>query len=511
MDQIKPFGEESGEHEVAVYKEAYHRFFFREVPFLDACLDTETYMIIGRRGSGKTSISNFYGFQDQIKNASCIDVNEPEVYTDVLSKISVDSGVFQEDLLVTKMVKVWQYAFWTMVFGHYQDDDPAIKSMALTAQNPQKSPAHLIRLALEALLEKFVNNKAVDFATAMEAYFKDRVFEKAVEAVVEISARKPLIIAMDSLERYDVENDGLMSATSALIQFASDFNLRYAHKGLHLKVFVSAEVYPTLREKWITNLTKFVRRPLLLHWRPKDLARLICWRLAKYLESDPAFQEIRLPDVDWDDFKDVKKKVWETFFGREIQNGGGTREHSFPYLLRHTQLRPRQIVVLCNDIALKALQEGNFPFFSNANLVSQTRRVELDLADEVIGSYAKAYKNIGEILDALTAMPALFKGNELDKVAHRTKHAWPYGTYSVSKFRRLVTELGIVGMVRSRDEQSRIIQADFEYAQSNRLFLPHDAECVIHPMFFRKFNIRNTRDYIIYPFPDHPDFQELGE
>ena len=77
----------------------------------------------------------------------------------------------------------------------------------------------------------------------------------------------------------------MMRATAALVQCASHFNLTMAQHGIHLKVFLSAEVFPALAETVITNPIKYVRRPIHLHWRPKDLIRLVCWRYFQHLRQ----------------------------------------------------------------------------------------------------------------------------------------------------------------------------------------------------------------------------------
>jgi len=109
----------------------------------------------------------------------------------------------------------------------------------------------------------------------------------------------------------------------------------------------------------------------------------------------------------------------------------------------------------------------------------------------------------------------VFKGNWLDIIAKKTASEWnQYNQeYSSHNFRTLVAELGIVGRIRSKSklEGYSLIEADFEYFQRNRLMLQNDDECVIHPMFYKKFNIKIDKSLIIYPFPDHPEFDKLKE
>ena len=61
----------------------------------------------------------------------------------------------------------------------------------------------------------------------------------------------------------------MMTVTSSLIQCANSFNISYANKGIHVKSFVSAEIFPYIKESAITNTTKFIRHPLYLKMAPK--------------------------------------------------------------------------------------------------------------------------------------------------------------------------------------------------------------------------------------------------
>jgi len=71
-----PFGEVSCEQELLVLREDYANYFYDQSRFNKESLDPETYLIIGRRGSGKTSLTKYFGFQDRISNAKNIDVDE---------------------------------------------------------------------------------------------------------------------------------------------------------------------------------------------------------------------------------------------------------------------------------------------------------------------------------------------------------------------------------------------------------------------------------------------------
>jgi hypothetical protein len=267
-----------------------------------------------------------------------------------------------------------------------------------------------------------------------------------------------------------------------------------------------AEIFPYLKEEVSLNPLKFIHDEIYLQWRPKDLMRLISWRYDRYLKQN----NLLIPSigkVDWDNHHDVLKEKWEPYWGRKLQTRQGLIEETFPFVLRHTQLRPRQLIVLCNSVARHAQEGDSFPKFGPDSIIEGIQRAEKRLAEEVMNSYSSVYPGAARIAEALSGLPLIFKGNELDKRAPQTASQWPPGEYSSYAFRQFVSELGIVGRVRNVSEKTGIVEADFEYAGDSRISLLVNDQCVIHPMFYKKLNIRMTRNLCVYPFPDHEEFK----
>ncbi|MEL6901754.1 MAG: hypothetical protein AAFP07_12440, partial [Cyanobacteria bacterium J06606_4] len=201
------------------------------------------------------------------------------------------------------------------------------------------------------------------------------------------------------------------------------------------------------------------------------------------------------------------EKMWYPYFGRSLRNEHGLPERTFPYVLRHTQMRPRQLIVLCNAIARRATEKGSFPRFHPQSIVAAVHNRQVSLAEEVINSYSSVYPRVGRILEALSGLPMVFRGNLLDKRAPLTASEWIQSDYSPHSFRQLTAELGIIGRVRHINPQAGYAEADFEYSTESRLPLLTDNTCAIHPMFYRKLSVRYDQKIRVYPFPDHEDFK----
>ena len=196
------------------------------------------------------------------------------------------------------------------------------------------------------------------------------------------------MFALIPREQYSINSIYEMQITAALIQCASDFNENYSANGLHLKVCIADEIFPYLRGEYIPNPIKHIRDELYLYWKPKDLLRLLCWRLFKFLEES-GNTKLKESDVDWESYKDIYGKIWKVYFGEKLTNRRGREENTFPYILRHTHLRPRQVVYICNKIAKISMRKKEFPYFSPQAIVQGVYNSEIALADSIINAYSK--------------------------------------------------------------------------------------------------------------------------
>lgn len=505
-----PFGENSCEREKAVLKDAYPKYYFENMHFGKSALSRQTYLIVGRRGAGKSSLIESFSFHNKRRHIRCIDINEPEIYQVVLEKVA---RVLQEssDFPMPRIRLLWEYVVWALIFKEYSDKENVIHAADLLDYREEKktTPSRIILKVIQSLMSRFTGiskNEIEDILDDIKDKISSEVFERARKSVLEYSKQEPAVIAIDSIEDYPVSNNAMMSSIASLIEFASDFNLHYSHHGLYLKVFVSAEVYPHLLTSVISNPLKFVSDPLFLHWRPKDLLRFIGWRWYMYLKDTG--QVDRDFEVDFDKPQQILQQLWTPYFGSELNNASGYTEPSFPYILRHTQLRPRQLVIICNKLFNISKDSHFMPHVTGEAIREAITSVEFDLANEIVNAYKKIYENADRILDALTGLPMMFKGKDLDRVARRTISQWPNQDYSSYNFRAIVAELGIVGKIRHYDARTGVIAADFEFCQRGRLAITESDDCVFHPLFFKKFNVRMTiPNAIVYPFPDHPDYE----
>jgi hypothetical protein len=502
--RFSPFGEADCESEVKLLRADYSSYFFYHTRFNDQALDPNVFLIVGRRGSGKTALGQFFSFQKRLEGAIAIDVDEPAAFEKVLEDISLKAPHSRE-VAIPRIAKIWHLVVWSVIFYELKELDPRIRNACIFGTR-QGQLSTFIRHCLKALLDRMVKSEN-DLLDELESILADGRVRTGMAAVLEIARDRPVIVAFDTLENYAVHDQTMMRVMAALISCGAEFNRDFAHLGVHIKIFAMAEVFPHLKEEVILNPLKSVRHEVYMHWRPKELMRLISWRLFNYLQA----LDLLLPEsraVNWDDSTDVLEKMWYPYFGQSLRNEQDLPERTFPYILRHTQMRPRQLIVLCNAIAQQAMFKGTFPRFHPSSIIDAVQARQTLLAEEVINSYSSVYPKVGRILEALSGLPMVFQGNQLDKRAPITASEWAYGDYSPHSFRQLVSELGIVGRVRHHNPQAGYAEADFEYSYESRLPLLSEHTCAIHPMFYRKLTISYDQKVRVYPFPDHADFND---
>lgn len=502
-----PFGEICFEDEFKILGPAYKTYYFTHVPFTASALNPDVYLIVGRRGVGKSSLAHFFTFQEAIPKAKCIDVDEPVVYQDVLSRIA-DLAAASDEIAIPQIVKLWEVVIWNLAFEEYREKSAEIES-ACIVHGKKGSVSGFIHRLIKHVLSLLGQDSNGSLAEEAAKLLESEAAVAAQKATLALLKEEPLIVAIDTLEHYDTENHPMMRATAALIEASKLFNTSYSSRGLHIKTFVTAEVFPHLSEAFVSNFSKYVRDEIYMHWRPKDLMRLLCWRFFCYAQQKGSTVIDTSVQVDWDKHMDVFEKVWRPLFGEWLENGNNVRERTFPYLLRHSQNRPRQLIEICNALAKASHGPDGITRFRPEVIVETVKALETKLATEVINSYSKIYRNVGQIADALMGLPMIFQGKLLDQCAPKAASMWPQGQYSPYKFRQLVSELGIVGRIRTRDEKSKIIAADFEYFIESRLPIMDSDACVIHPMFYVRLNTRTDAGYRIYPFPDKAGYREV--
>ncbi len=86
--ELETFGEPACESEVTRLDGHYSKYYFHHTEFTNLATDPRSYLFIGRRGSGKTALTQYFYFQKKLPRAINIDIDEPAAFQGVLDKIA---------------------------------------------------------------------------------------------------------------------------------------------------------------------------------------------------------------------------------------------------------------------------------------------------------------------------------------------------------------------------------------------------------------------------------------
>ena len=194
--------------------------------------------------------------------------------------------------------------------------------------------------------------------------------------------------------------------------------------------------------------------------------------------------------------RDGAFKFFKTIFEDSIENRRGHIEDTVIYLLRHTQLLPRQMIWYLNSaIQLALADDKNYDLtkLESHYIKDAIKSKEEMCATEVIDSYRAIFPEGPSIMDHLNNFPFIATYDELRKnwASFGAKKVlakydeFPEVVVEADRFIRFLIEAGVIGRVEdsSRENESGYINAVYEYTLPQKLRLNSKDYFAIHPMF----------------------------
>ncbi len=512
-----PFGSAACELELSSDQPNYSSdVFLAETDYAKKAIRPEVFLIRGRRGSGKTALAAYFKFGRPIQNSTCLVITQESVFAELNDFIAANRLSTDQEFDRTKISDLCKAIMWSMIFDHVGEDMPDLKDQLpklgwyVTVQDTNS--------VLHSVLRRKSSQHAIQNDIA--EHFNSNEFERCRQAVLQYCKTRPIVFAFDTAEHYAVNDPKEMRVVAAFIDFAASFAQLYSRYGIYLKLFVADESFPQIHDRFSANTVKRVdlsRNAVFLSWRPKELLRVICYRYQRFLEQNRA-GVFRSNEIDWSSSKDVFEKAWLPYFGPNLNSRCGNEERTLAYVLRHTQLRPRQLIVLANEIAReqRVLTRDARPTFESEAVRRGVSVAETELAVEVLNAYTKVYGDsvVSIVREGLQSTPLVHIGAELHRAAHRSASRWPKdsysgeSTYSREQFVEIVKQLGIVGIVRADEskasdhESRKYYLVDFQYFVPHELFFSEHDRLAIHPMFCELLRVHAGQGGpIVLPFP----------
>lgn len=471
---------------------------------------THPRMIIGRKGSGKTSVlrhtqqSNKYKIVHRVSTSDmivqCIDTlfKDP---TDLHSVSAEYSGKIWGQMintsLMAEILKKDKLYNFPNIERYFEVSDLISEKrgkniFSLLRSIPNNDMGGSFGSLLNSIISAILHVRG---ETGLE-------YESAVSEMDKylLNSGVNCVVILDSVEQYPLSDHQFDAVLKGLLRCAGAYGGRHRD----IRIGIPAELYFDLRSK-SASISKDFDKAMVLHWSPMELLRIIAWRYLVFLSAYDRERLAQFSNIDLADRANVHQ-VLADFLPEEIQNRSGKREFSIAYVLRHTQLLPRQMIKIFNEAF--STSRPNAPRASHEvtnSLITSVRILESQFCEEICNAFNMKYPYAEALCKTcLPSLPRFFSESYLEKV-YREKgkkvlqHYSHVGEVGFGHFRETLFEIGAIGRVK--DKSGIYADAEFEYALPGRLYASDLDELCMHPTFSGTYetNTNRSSEHFVYP------------
>jgi hypothetical protein len=465
--------------------------------------------IVGRRGSGKTTLllaSTGFGSQPNLR------LHESAILSglkDLIQSVERD----YRSLSLEDSVDIWQLVF-TVCGATYLSaesrDSPeriqmheAIGALEIACGYHLSGPTEVVNATLDLVLSK-ARSEGVQGSfkgwldrIALADVTMRRLRELVDEDLKRVAWR--LTVLIDSLDEMNRRPTYYALALSPLLCILGrQARLRPPLHGIYIRCCFPSEMMPVL-DDISDNPNKDFNGICYIQWHTSELLQVVDSRL-----------DI-LATVLADDGDDALRRRLQTLTSltprdrvcgllpETVHNLAGSEEETLPYLYRHTQLLPRQLLKLLSSLfrgrdRIERLSRTGRALESD--ILGAVLRTEAELVTEVLTAHKATFQSGRQILDDLVPnLPSTFAVAELQGL-YESLGLRRYAT-SFEEFRHILIGMGVVGRVERETE--RYIRGEFAYTFPSGFNPAEDDQLCLHPMFSRHQGRRPSARKPIYP------------
>lgn len=450
-------------------------------------------LIVGRRGSGKTALLR----SELLRGSFAIVLELPAA--DSFQQVVKTIQEFPVRVSAAESVsKVWHFILWGALMHEiatkYPDDSRGIRAYLDGLQLPASDdPYVFMREALRKVRHYAKQNTDGDAIDAAYDFIKSLRFsnvsfaEAQEDALACLRKHGPAIILMDSLDDFKLEHDANQNSLKGLLRCQAEFHV--PSQPVMLRCCLPAELMNPIYMQLSDNPLKDFGSKLDVTWRADDLIRIAAYRFLKYVEFYyPEAYNSELKHYRIDRPAHVRE-FWERVMPAKVKNRFGKEENPLAMILRHTQLLPRQLLLILNSIAVqnhRLTGNGRFVRFEAEAIQEGLRQAENTICGEVFNAYRSTYSNAEEICRrCLPFLPARFRDGDLHTVYNRHGKSLP-DAVDYLDFRKILIRTGVIGRVIK--ETNLYIEGEFIYASTSDLNVQGNEQLCVHPVFSRVFN-----------------------
>ncbi|MFZ5961971.1 P-loop ATPase, Sll1717 family [Thalassococcus sp. BH17M4-6] len=460
-------------------------------------------IIIGRRGSGKTSI---------VSNTDELVEHDVTLLIDTADAIEyVRDAIFEDvapsDVYVEKVEKFWTYVLDALLMRQIVKNYgelrfPNCSKFLSTFSIGDDAGFNDIVSSFRKSVDRLGDGLGTFFVRAFFEYIDtgEAGYASAIQELETFSSEKNFssVAIIDSIEDYKIGNEKNAASIQGLLKAVGE----YGNRQRQVRLCIPGEAYFEIKNL-SSNFSKDLSDSLILHWLPSELMHIMAWRYLIFLRIYSPEDLSKFSDLDIKSRSHVSK-VLQNFLPQTIKNSFGKSESSLAYILRHTQLLPRQLILILNSIFRTNTGE-HISSYRDINVVMGLRSCESFICDEVFSAFRYKFPFAEDLCKkVIVHLPRTFRDGDLHRVYSRFGSAVlrEYGAFDFHDFKEILVEIGAIGRVKNIT--GMYAEAEFEYAMPGRLHLATDDQLCLHPVFSGVFeaSAHRTDEVFVYPQRD---------
>ncbi len=323
-----------------------------------------------------------------------------------------------------------------------------------------------------------------------------------------------MLVLVDTMEDYDFNDLDSIVIVKTLMNYT--FKCFSEDSFISIKIALPSELYSALRGQ---IPAKQIGNTVFIEWKYRDLVKFIAMRCF-YLVTESKWAHIfncsidgRLYDNISNDYYEAKRFLLN-FLPETCSASINLSFDTLSYIIRHTQKKPRQLMVVFESIMHRVIVSGNINYYKihEKELKKQIHYVQETLISDSLNMYSNTYPGIGEICARiLSNRKYTMTDNELDDYIRNAD----LGTDKVSKnvIKRILIESGIIGTVDDSNihfvnrnnswfknpNVIKIVPALYEYQVKGRLIYNEKSTYVVHPMCYEYYHSLIDFNCLVYP------------
>ncbi len=443
-------------------------------------------LLVGRKGSGKTSLLNSVSLTENGPIIIALDSGESaDIFTRIVDEIDALSS---DTALVEQVSKLWEVVIWGVVFRFINEKirDELLHDYldGFSILEFDGLPYEIIDRQI-AVLKEFPPSARPVAQKVRYTKVNGITFMEAKNRAIQLFHKNNInaFVLIDSLEDYALHKFENSMALSGLLKFLGDATAE--RTPCIIRCCIPAEKYHLLMSI-SSNPIKDFQGHILLHWDAGDLVKICAKRYAAYLKYyEPDFFDKEISYLDLEKRKNAFR-FWDKFFPLEIINRNKISEKPVAYILRHTQLLPRHFILIMTQILRRSIKIDKSPFkVSERHIVDGVFEAENEIRAQILEAYqAPIHIASDACKQFLPELKTHFTWDDFDAVA--AKRSGVLRAVDKIEILEALIEIGAVG--RHVTETGCYEIASYEYMMPHRLITSHRDTFCIHPVFTETYS-----------------------